>query len=180
MFWGRVLYFGPLSSILGPCLVVGWSSLRGTGSAGGEVRQPPAGPHRQTAGRGPYRKPVRLKTSRLVMKEFVETPKTTRLQLVADMMSKCNLHGTGCCAWHICLKGLREHVLLLTATDCHRRFRLCDAWQCEMCFALQEEFLFDAEDDPVCGVCRHSCGEQHNVAVSQVEGASSGDADLES
>jgi len=96
-------------------------------------------------------RPVILKTCKLAVSEFAETPKPTLSWLVGKLLVQVNPRGKGCCPWHISLQALRKHLSHMTASECNQDFHVVDDWQCNNCFALQE---FDTDEtSQVCSLC---------------------------
>ena len=56
----------------------------------------------------PHRRPVRLRTTKLVMRGFQETPNKTVEQLLLAILFQINPRGRGCCYIHIGLQVLQE------------------------------------------------------------------------
>jgi len=118
---------------------------------------------------------VNLRTTRLVMAQFQETPAQTLERLVWDILRQINPRGRGCCYTHVGLLVLQQCISVMTVRQCRQNLTPYHGWQCMSCFALNEDA--PELEEPVCGVCwsEPSVTEQ-NV---EEERAPSGDADVE-
>jgi len=111
--------------------------------------RPPRIPSSLAPQRG--RATVTLRTTRLVRKEFQETPNATVQQLLLAILSQINPRGKGCCFWHVGLRVLQECLSPLTIRPCDRALQPYTGWQCMNCFALNEaETEFE---DRMCSAC---------------------------
>ena len=146
---------------------------------------PPAIPNTQgsaqaTGRRLKFRAPlignVKLKTRKLVMNQFVETPNTTIVWLVIQSLLQFNPRGKGCCSLHIGLQQLLHCILDMSAKPCNPSHQPNCGWQCRLGFALHEEEEQEEEEDDVhlCTVCfSESVVEEHAQPAQQLQDASS-------
>jgi len=128
---------------------------------------------------------VTLNTKKRVLRQFHETPKTTKNQLITEAIEQCNVHGRGCCFWHVGLLSLHRHVSTMASGACRETFTPKDAWQCQACYILHDDNSddessgddsFDAEArDPICSFCL-APRNPHML----LESSSAGAADIES
>lgn len=117
------------------------------------------------------RAPVRLKTRKVVMPEFKETPAVTMVWLIKETLLRFNPRGKGCCEWHVCLKSLLHHAAEMANFECDRKMRKLSTWQCNQCLALNEE---DAEGEAQeCLLCWSS--REAVVLLDSSESACNGD-----
>jgi len=85
------------------------------------------------------------------MNHFQETPNTTVKQLVWELLQKINPHGKGCCYMHIGLQVLQQCISGMSVRECHLELQPYGGWQCEECFALNEDN--PCVSDRMCGAC---------------------------
>ena len=110
-----------------------------------QIPQPAA--HRQRRAR------VNLRTRKLAMSHFQETPNQTVEILLWELMQKINPRGKGCCYMHIGLLVLQQCISAMSLQECRRELQPYNGWQCEECFALNED---DSDvSDRFCCACLH-------------------------
>ena len=148
---------------------------------------PPAIPNTQGAAEATGRRPlkfraplignVNLKTRKLVMNEFVETPNSTIYSLVCQSLLQFNPRGKGCCSFHIGLQVLLQCILDMTSKPCNGSHQPNCGWQCRHCFALHEAAEEEEQEDGLfCTVCfriTESVVEEHAQPAQQLQQVSS-------
>jgi len=129
----------------------------------------PAPQHRRRA-------QVTLRTRKLAVNGFSETPSQTVKQLLLDVLLKMNPRGKGCCYQHVGLLVLQHCVSEMVLLQCNRQLKPCNGWQCMECLALQPDDP-DFDDRECC-----HCGLSPSIAEDQLaeEEIDSLEADVES
>jgi len=107
-------------------------------------------------------KDVTLRTNHRTVPMFEVTPQGTIDQMIARVLKRMNVHGRGCCTWHVGLTALSSHCKRMACSrGCFSEFKVFMDWQCETCKALN---VFEDDDDSSqeCGIC----GEEHSREAS--------------
>jgi len=101
-----------------------------------------------------HRRPpqVTLRSRKLAMNGFSETPSTSVKQLLNEILFKINPRGKGCCYLHVGLLVLQHCVSELALSQCDRRLKPYNGWQCMLCLGLNpDDPDFDIRECCVCG-----------------------------
>jgi len=84
---------------------------------------------------------ITLRTHKVVMREFQETPAKTLNQLLSRLLLRINPRGRGCCYLHVGLAVLQQCISTMTVWQCSTNSKPRADWQCQECFALNLDEL---------------------------------------
>jgi len=79
---------------------------------------------------------VTLRTRKLAVNGFSETPSKTLRQLLWEILRKINPRGKGCCYMHVGLLALQDCVSGIALLECNQQVQPYNGWQCMDCLAL--------------------------------------------
>jgi len=97
---------------------------------------------------------VNLRTHKVVMRGFRETPTRTMEQLLWDILFHINPRGRGCCYLHVGLAVLQQCISTMTVWQCNTNLKPLADWQCQECFGLNNVNADEFEiRDRVCFSC---------------------------
>eukprot|EP00928_Gymnodinium_smaydae_P085471 TRINITY_DN68958_c0_g1_i1.p1 TRINITY_DN68958_c0_g1~~TRINITY_DN68958_c0_g1_i1.p1 ORF type:complete len:451 (-),score=43.53 TRINITY_DN68958_c0_g1_i1:407-1708(-) len=127
---------------------------------------------------------VNLRTKRLLLPEFLETPDHTAAQVIYEAASRINPRGKGCCAFHVQLEYFLKRTSEMLPLECKKGPEVEPPWQCPECLVLN---FTKQTERLLCTFCNTSfaeCSEEEehelrsdDELLSSCDAASSSNAD---